>query len=303
MNPETLIEWKPDLVEDLACYWLLTYAPAYKVASSIKRDEGLLRKQILPTFGKLQIDQVTSRKVELWLLSLRDQERLSPKTCNEALGLFRKLYNDAARWGFVSFNPITHVRKFRIPEQSFTFWPQNEVQQFLGYFNSQPKLPKEFWAIAVSVYTGMRRGEVLALKWDCVDLNANFITCRRSYCNVKKDTQEYTKNGKIRYIPICVGLKAILEKLKQFTYLAGFVVPRVTVDTLHKVLKKLSKEVGVTPIRFHDLRHTFASNFLMGGGKIYDLQKILGHSTVQVTERYAHLVPGHLYGKTEVLGF
>lgn len=57
------------------------------------------------------------------------------------------------------------------------------------------------------------------------------------------------------------------------------------------------------PMRFHDLRHTFASNFLMGGGNIYDLQKILGHSTIQVTERYAHLTPDHLMGKTEVLGF
>jgi integrase len=56
-------------------------------------------------------------------------------------------------------------------------------------------------------------------------------------------------------------------------------------------------------IRFHDLRHTFASNFLMGGGNIYDLQKILGHSTIQMTERYLHLVPSHLKGKTEVLGF
>ena len=303
MSNETLAEWKPQLMEDLACYWLLTYAPAYKVASSIKRDEGLLRKQILPTFGKQQLDQITPRKVELWLLSLRDQERLLPKTCNEALGLFRKLYNDAARWGFVSFNPIMHVRKFRIPEQSFTFWRQDEVQQFLGYFNNKGKVPREFWAIAVSVYTGMRRGEVLALKWDCVNFTSGFITCRRSFCNVQKEVKEYTKNGKIRYIPISVGLRSILEKVNPLTQLSGYVVPRVTVDTLHKVLKKLAKEVDVTPMRFHDLRHTFASNFLMGGGKIYDLQKILGHSTIQITERYAHLVPGHLYGKTEVLGF
>ncbi len=299
----TLAEWKPELIEDLACYWLLTYASAYKVASSIKRDEGMLRKQILPTFGKLEIDQITARKVELWLLSLRDQEGLSPKTCNEVLGLFRKLFNDACRWGFISFNPIMHVRKFRIPEQSFTFWPQEEVQQFLGYFNSKAKVQKEFWAIAVSVYTGMRRGEVLALKWDCVNFASGFITCKRSFCNVQKDVKEYTKNGKIRYIPISVGLRATLEKLRVCGACSEYVCPRVCVDTLHKVLKKMSKEADVTPIRFHDLRHTFASNFLMGGGKIYDLQKMLGHSTIQVTERYAHLVPGHLYGKTEVLGF
>lgn len=60
---------------------------------------------------------------------------------------------------------------------------------------------------------------------------------------------------------------------------------------------------NVPPVTFHGLRHTFASNFMMSGGSIYDLQKMLGHSTIQMTEKYSHLSPDHLAGKTEILEF
>tara|TARA_B100000315_G_scaffold221151_1_gene224348 strand:- start:109 stop:456 length:348 start_codon:yes stop_codon:yes gene_type:complete len=114
--------------------------------------------------------------------------------------------------------------------------------------------------------------------------------------------KEETKSRKIRYVPICCAFSGLLEKLKK-TSLSEYVVPFFNPDCFRKEFIRVTIEVKLPVIRFHDLRHTFASNFLMGGGNIYDLQKILGHSTIQVTERYLHLVPSHLKGKTEVLGF
>jgi len=304
MNTQTsTAQWVPSSVEDLACYWLLTYAPAYKAASSIKRDEGMLRQYILPSFGQMGLEQVKARNAEIWLLAMRDQAGLSPKSCNEVLGLFSKLYNDACRWGFVNFNPIASVRKFRLPEQDFQFWSKEEVQHFLGYCQHYEKCPRIYVAVVLALYTGMRRGEIIALRWDAINWESKFITVKRAYCRTEKRVLEQTKSKKIRYIPICSALRTYLEEFKELTLLSGNVCPPIHPDCFHKEFKKLARAAKVTPIRFHDLRHTFASNFLMGGGNIYDLQKILGHSTIQVTERYAHLTPGHLMGKTEVLGF
>ncbi len=296
-------EWVPASVADLACYWLLTYAPAYKAASSIKRDEGMLRQYILPSFGHLGLEQVVARNAEIWLLAMRDQAGLSPKSCNEVLGLFSKIYNDACRWGFVNTNPIASVRKFRLPEQDFQFWSKEEVQHFLGYCKLNEKYPRIYIAVVLALYTGMRRGEIIALRWDAINWESNFLTVKRAYCRTEKRVLEQTKSRKIRHIPICMALRGHLEEFKELTLLSGYVCPPIHPDCFHKEFKKLAREAKVAPMRFHDLRHTFASNFLMGGGNIYDLQKILGHSTIQVTERYAHLTPDHLMGKTEVLGF
>ena len=67
------------------------------------------------------------------------------------------------------------------------------------------------------------------------------------------------------------------------------------------MLRDIAKAAGVKPIRFHDLRHTFAALWVMSGQSIYELQKVLGHSSVTMTERYSHLSPEHLKGKTEFL--
>ncbi len=200
---EAGISWIPSNVEDLACYWLLTYAPAYKAASSIKRDEGMLRKYILPNFGHLPLEQVVPRNVEMWLLAMREQAQLSPKSCNEALGLFRKIYNDACRWGFASTNPIALVRKFRLPEQDFQFWGLQEVQRFLGYCRSKNETSRIFYCVILALYTGMRRGEIIALKWDAINFESGFIVVKRAYCRTEKRVLEQTKSKKIRYIPIC----------------------------------------------------------------------------------------------------
>jgi integrase len=301
--PNTKPQWIPMNIEDLACYWLLTYAPAYKAASSIKRDEGMLRQYILPSFGHLALDQIVARNVEIWLLAMREHAGLSPKSCNEVLGLFSKIYNDACRWGFVQFNPLASVRKFRLPEQDFQFWSKDEVQQFLGYCKRNEQHPRIYVAVVLALYTGMRRGEIIALKWDAINWESEFITIKRAYCRTEKKVLEQTKSRKIRHVPICSALKTHLEEFKKLTWASGNVCPPIHPDCFHKEFKRLAREAKVMPMRFHDLRHTFASNFLMGGGNIYDLQQILGHSTIQVTERYAHLAPGHLSGKTEVLGF
>ena len=292
----------PKIFADLAIYWLITYARERKAASSIKRDHGMLKNYLLPQFGKLEIGELTTRNVEFWITNLVANKKMSKKSANDVLVVLNKILNDAVRWNFLVANPLSRVAKFSIGERDFLFWKLSEVQKFLGYFLEHPNPPRIFWPSVLALYTGLRRGEIQALRWQDINERAGLITIKRSYCKVSKVFKEETKSKKIRYLPICRTLGGFLRRLQKISD-NELVTPFFNSDCFRKKFIRMCRQAKVPIIRFHDLRHTFASNFLMGGGNIYDLQKILGHSTIQVTERYAHLTQDHLTGKTEVLGF
>jgi integrase len=147
----------------------------------------------------------------------------------------------------------------------------------------------------------MRLGELRGLKWDCIDLDRRQITVKRTYCEVDRCIKETTKGKNVRRIPINSALAEVLIALRPGG--GEYVLTNVDFHHLYRTTKRLARCARVRPIRFHDLRHTFASNFMMCGGNIYDLQRILGHSTIKMTERYSHLSPEHLAGKTEILGY
>lgn len=288
-------------VSDLSIYWLVNYAKERKSPSSIKRDHGILKNYVLPQYGNTSFKSLKASEVEAWLGSLLGKKGISKKSANDILILFNKIMNDAVRWDLILSNPLTKVTRFKTEQKEFGFWKQHEVKRFLGSAIGDKKPPRIYWPVAIALYTGMRRGEIQALQWKDINESSGLITVQRSYCRVSNKTKE-TKSKKIRYIPISLSFMGILEKFKKEQN-SELVVPFFNPDYYRKDFINYSKRLKLPIIRFHDLRHTFASNFLMGGGNIYDLQKILGHSTIQMTERYLHLVPSHLKGKTEVLGF
>ena len=288
-------------VSDLSIYWLLSYAKERKAASSIKRDHGMLKNYILPIYGKRKPKALKASEVEAWLGTLVGNKGLSKKSANDVLILFNKIMNDAVRWDIILSNPLMKVSRFKTEQKEFDFWKQHEAKIFLGKHLGNKTPARIYYPVAIALYTGMRRGEVQALSWKDINERSGLITVKRSYCRVSKKMKE-TKSRKIRYVPICSSFNSFLDRLKDRSH-SELVVPFFNSDYFGKEFRRLSRELKLPIIRFHDLRHTFASNFLMGGGNIYDLQKILGHSTIQVTERYLHLVPSHLKGKTEVLGF
>ena len=287
-------------VEGLAHYWLENYGRHNKAESSLIVDRQYLRNQILPELGKSQIASLRPRDIELWLNRLRGDQKLAPKTCNHCLGLLRKMLNDAVRWEFLKCSPIAAVKAFRIEQQDFDFWTKDEAVAFMTHARIHES--EVFPVFAVALYTGLRKGELRGLKWDCVHLDQRQITVKRSFSQHTGRLNETTKSKKIRHVPINKALYDVLVELK--TKRTGeFVLGGFRYRHCYRVMERLTKTVDVKPIRFHDLRHTFASHFMMGGGSIYDLQRMLGHSTIAMTERYSHMSPNHLVGKTEFLDF
>jgi integrase len=171
-----------------------------------------------------------------------------------------------------------------------------------------PSYPALF---ATAVYTGLRRGELCGLRWTDVDLDKRRIAVARSHAGP-------TKSGRGRIVPIPSALVPILAEWK----LASG--PRVLVfsndnagkwgaqdmhtkNSAARLARHLADACGkakLRSIRFHDLRHVFASHYIMRGGNLLALQRILGHSTPTITgEIYSHLAPEHLVGESDRLKF
>jgi integrase len=158
----------------------------------------------------------------------------------------------------------------------------------------------EFFPITCSaVLTGMRIGEIVALEWNDVDFERKIIVVRRSYGG-------RTKSGKVRYVPINSKLLSILEACSK-NRKSDLVFPdkdgNMRSIDFRTEMKRAAKKAGIRRIRMHDLRHTFASNYVIKGGNILSLQKILGHSTINMTLRYAHLAPDFMARDVELLDF
>ena len=184
----------------------------------------------------------------------------------------------------------------------YNFWEQVEANSFLDYVKTED--PIKYPVFVMALNTGLRKGELAALKWDCVDLNNKLIRVKRSFCSKLKTYNEYTKNKKIRSVPINDVLVELLIGLKQNKIGDDdFVLPRIDYEHLHRTIKVMAENAGIRKIRFHDLRHTCASHLVINGVRLEKVQAVLGHSSINMTQRYVHLSPEHLIGTTDVLNF
>lgn len=252
-------------------------------------------------------------KCKLKHLRLNDAQTLLAKLHSTNLGVTRKnfyirllknVFSDAEKWEYIQNNPFKHLEKLKEPQREVAYWLPEEVKQFLN-----ANLDHEFLALfVVALNTGLRRGELLGLKWEKVDfINRQIIV---SHTRTRYGLKPSTKTGRIRYVPMNDTVVRTLENLRLESRPSDLVfVNRNGIEPnlehlSHRFFLKAIKKAGVKKIRFHDLRGTFSANFCMAGGDIYALSKILGHTKVDMTsQKYAHLHPTYLKNCVEIVQF
>jgi integrase len=278
---------------ELCDYWLTNRASRKR---DPKDDESIVRCHLRPTFGEMLARAVTVENIDKFVVS---RAHLDPKTVANILTLLGSMFRVALDLGWVMKLPA--IKKPRVPLFTTDFRylrTDEELRRFLRAAQDEGENVLAMYATAA--YTGMRAGELAGLQWDDVDLDKRLITVQRSFNGP-------TKSGDVRYVPILDPLLPILRawRLKcpgrlAFPNEAGNMHhPSASIfqEVLHRVLDvagfQRNEHGGKVRwyIRFHDLRHTFASHWVMNGGDLFKLQKILGHKTVQMTMRYAHLQP------------
>lgn len=263
--------------------------------------ERVLKLHLLPIFGMMRLQDIRVEHANKLVAQLVAAGH-SPKGVNGILGVLLTILNDAVEWQCLSRNPLFRYKLMKEPELHFDYWTVPEIRQFLSASQEDPN----HLLYVVALNTGMRRGEICAMKWDRIDLIRNQIIVSRTLG--RYGLSETTKTGRKRYVPINQVVRGVLEHLLKKRK-GDFVFCDdegncVDAHHIYRDFQNAQRRAGFTKlIRFHDLRHTFASHFMMNGGNIYDLQKILGHTTLEMTQRYAHMSPAHLAEAVQIVSF
>ena len=230
----------------------------------------------------------TQRQKPIKVVTLKDghktemEKTIRPVTVNIELRTLRAFFNTAVRWRLLESNPFK-IQLMRIPEKTPTFITKQEFQKLLSVIEEQ--WLKEIIIIAVS--TGLRRGELVNLIWENVDLN------RKLLC-IESSPTFRTKAGRMRIIPLNDTALYIL-KTKQGRDASGYVFTlngkQIFADWITHLFKRYVRLANLSnqDIHFHSLRHSFASWLAQDGTSVYVIKDLLGHSDVKTTQIYSHL--------------
>lgn len=282
---------------DLTHQWMTTRALHKRSGGD---DASRLRAHLTPAFGKLQLQDITFERIEAFKA---ERTHLSKQTLRHLLILLGSMLKLARRLGWLLVVPPIDKPSVRINEIDFAYLrTTEEVQRFLRAAKDEGI--DTYTLYTTAVYTGMRQGELAALRWECVHLDQGLITVSRSFDGP-------TKAGDVRFVPIMHVLLPVLRAWR-LQCPGPLVFPnakgemhqpkdRIFCERFRRVLDAAGfqrPESGRRAhyIRFHDLRHTFASHWMMAGGDLFKLQRILGHKTTELTLRYAHLSPAAFMG-------
>jgi integrase len=261
---------------------------AYKSPKSAVRDRGALN-HLLPVFGDMVITGITP-KLLAGYKTQRRLERAAPATINKELQLVRHAFNLGREWEWCQDNPMQRVSMEKTHNEVDRWLTLDEEDRLMTA--SSPWL-REFIVFALN--TGMRQGEILNLQWQDVDFTRGTLVVMKS------------KNGTRRTLPLNTTVYELLA-----TKQASMGVPRGRVFTTPRrnelKVRFLAREfceardrAGIPDFRFHDLRHTFATRLVQRGIDLYKVQRLLGHKTTHMTQRYAHHSPESLREGVRIL--
>ena len=223
--------------------------------------------------NQLRQKPVTSRRngIEFIVKGLRKDASV-----NREMACLHHLFRKAVEWKMMEKSPFTEGASLKLKENNkrMRFLNQDEIQRLLDA--CAPHLRP---IVETAILTGMRRGEILSLKWD--QIRGGFIYL------------EKTKTNEARQIPISDGLEFVFKDIRRkdglrYEYVFTYQGRRIE-DNFSHSFKSVLKRVGLVDFRFHDLRHTFASQLILNGGSLKDVQELLGHKSMTMTLRYAHL--------------
>jgi integrase len=242
---------------------------------------------ILRALGKMPIEQIRQAHV----MALRDEMALSrsPRTVNAAIMTLSSAFGEFIKRQWVDKNPCIGVGSVASPQQTFNWLKtSDEIGRLIA---ACPAGLSEL--VAMLFGTGMRIDELLHLQWADVDLDPS-----KRLLTVHRGRQGPAKSGRVRHVPILDSVLPVLRRMALQRGGAVLLFPnrwgrvRTSKGVLDAFRAALAR-AGLDPtLRVHDARHTFASHWVANGGDLWRLSKVLGHSSVTITERfYAHLRP------------
>ena len=288
---ETKAARRAPTVRDLAIDYLERHAIPNKRPVSVRADEAMLGRIILPCLGQLKVAAVTRRDIEV----LHNSVRTTPYYANRVLALLSKMFNLAVAWGWRADNPVQGIP--RSQEDRRERWLSGDELTRLWTVLEQLPNRRAANAVRLMILTGARRSEVLNATWDQFELD------RGRWIK----PSHHTKQKQTEYVPLSVQALALLTTMKagadpECRYLfPGDKGDKPLGDITH-FWQRACREAGIAGVRLHDLRHTYASSLVSRGVSLHIVGRLLGHTQPQTTARYAHIADGALREATNRFG-
>lgn len=253
---------------------------------SYKKTHAVHMKVLRAYFGNKYLDEVTVMAVEKFKTTR--MKTVSYATVNRALSCLKSLFNKAIAWDkFHGENPVSKVGMLRENNKRLRYLEKEEISRLISNCRGHIKP-----IVIVAVNTGMRLGEILGLKWHDIDFKRDIIYLYE------------TKNGDKREIPMNLVVKKTLIARRKHPESAYVFYKKdgTRMIAVRKSFFTALKKSGIKDLRFHDLRHTFASQLVMAGIDLNTVRELLGHKSLDMTLRYSHLSPDHKRNAVDVLG-
>ncbi len=267
--------------------WYHSTRPHAKAMTSYEIERKT--HKLVDYFGTMELSKISTFTIEQY-----KQHRLSagvkPNTINSELNILRAILKKAKALKLYS-GDLPEVKLFKVDDSRLRFLKPEEFARLLQACPSWLRPAVEF-----AVYTGLRASEIFSLKWEDVDLEHGTIAITNA------------KNNEIARLPLGKQAIELLKRLKGNTPRIGYIFTnskgkpyKVEDKTYLKAFKTACRKAGMPDLRFHDLRHTFASWLAMKGVDLYTIQHLTRHKSANMVKRYAHLSPEHLRSALDTL--
>lgn len=250
-------------------------------------------RDLMVSFGGRYLHEITVADIakfkaqQMQTKALRLGRPICTATINRKLALLKAILNKAVDWEVLEDNPCRKIKLFRENNTRDRFLSREEFNRLLTECKGEL-----LQLVTIAVHTGLRKGEIMGLKWNDIDVTRKLIYVRRS-----GKFAYSTKSSKNRVVPmndvVCNTFLSIL-KHPDSDYIFD--------NTHRNAFKTALKRSKIEDFRFHDLRHTFASYLAMASVPINTIKDLLGHSTINITMRYSHVTPEHKAASVEKLG-
>lgn len=282
---------------------------------------ALLKRNFGHLYGR-RLSEISSWDIQKWR-SERAKAGYKPSAINRSVTTLKALLNKAVEWEVINTNPLQSIKPLKLDKSGRIRYlsdveearlrdalekRESELRQGresgnrwrrIREYDELPVIEGEFAdylqpLVLLTLNTGLRRGEIFSLTWANIDFGNKSLTV----------VGAGAKSGHTRHVPLNKEAIFLLSKWrKQSKGELVFTNPHTDAkfDNIYTSWTNLLRAAEIQDFRFHDLRHTFASNLVMAGVDLYTVKELMGHSTVQMTESYAHLAPEHKANAVERL--
>ena len=282
--------------------WLDSKAPELK-PSSVVRYKSIIRNHLLPELGRYRIEKISTEKVEKYIkrLQMDNEERIRPAvaTIRIIVTVTKAIFRYAKESEGIKTADLSKI-KVKSGKKEMRILSVKEQKKIENY--CEKNLSRKSIGVILCLYTGLRIGELCALKWKDIDLEEKVIHVRHTVYRIQDLSDNAEKKtmivetapksvSSLRDVPLSGRMCGFLSKIKaepEDYVLSGsskIIEPR----RMQYYFAGIAEENNVSKIKFHSLRHTFATRYVECGRDVKILSEILGHSSVQITlDRYVH---------------